>query len=176
VTRLVAIQADITTVDVDVIVNAANSSLTGGGGVDGAIHMAGGPTILEECRQIVARQGELPTGEAIITTAGDLPARYVVHTVGPIWGSMSGDEATELLASCYRNSLDLARGVSARTVAFPNISTGAYRFPRELAAATAVGAVRDWLTTDSEALEEVTFVCFGPENLSLYQRLLNLVV
>lgn len=173
-TRLVAIQADITTVDVDVVVNAGNSSLMGGGGVDGAIHRAGGPAILEECKEIVARHGELPTGQAVITTAGNLPARHVVHTVGPIWGTVSKDEATELLASCYRNSLDLAQTASARTVAFPNISTGVYRFPKELAATTAVGAVRDWLSADPGALEAVTFVCFGPENLGLYQRLLDL--
>ncbi len=172
-TRLVAIQADITTVDVDVIVNAANPSLMGGGGVDGAIHRAGGPAILEECKEIVARQGELPTGRAVITTAGKLHARHVVHTVGPIWGIVSEAEATELLASCYRNSLDLARNASARTVAFPNISTGVYRFPKEMAAATAVGAVRDWLSADSDALEAVTFVCFGPENLRLYQQLID---
>lgn len=172
-TRLVAIQADITTVDVDVIVNAANSSLMGGGGVDGAIHLAGGPAILEECKEIVARQGQLPTGQAVITTAGDLPARHVVHTVGPIWDTVSADEATGLLASCYRNSLDLARSASARTLAFPNISTGVYRFPKKLAAATAVAVVSDWLSADPDVLEAVTFVCFGPENLGLYQQLLG---
>ena len=129
-TRLEAIQGDITTVDADIIVNAANSSLMGGGGVDGAIHRAGGPTILAECKQIVTQQGQLPTGRAVITTAGKLPARHVVHTVGPIWGSVTEDEAVELLASCYRSSLDLARDVEARSVAFPSISTGVYRFPR----------------------------------------------
>jgi O-acetyl-ADP-ribose deacetylase (regulator of RNase III) len=173
VTRLDAIQADITTVAVDVIVNAANSSLMGGGGVDGAIHRAGGPSILAECEAIVARQGPLPPGEAVITTAGDLPARHVVHTVGPIWGTVPEDEAVALLASCYRNSLDLARDASARSIGFPNVSTGVYRFPKPLAAETAVTAVRDWLQVFPESLDTVLFVCFGPENLELYRGLLG---
>jgi O-acetyl-ADP-ribose deacetylase (regulator of RNase III) len=109
VTRIEAIQGDITTLVVDVIVNAANSALMGGGGVDGTIHRAGGPAILEECMAIVARQGELPTGEAVVTTAGRLPARHVIHTVGPIWGSVPEEDAGSLLASCYLTSLDLAR-------------------------------------------------------------------
>jgi O-acetyl-ADP-ribose deacetylase (regulator of RNase III) len=173
VTRLDAIQADITTVAVDVIVNAANSSLLGGGGVDGAIHRAGGPSILAECKAIVARQGPLPPGQAVITTAGDLPARHVVHTVGPIWGTVPEDEAVALLSSCYRNSLDLARDASSRSIAFPNISTGVYRFPKQLAAETAVTAVQDWLHVFPESLDTVLFVCFGPENLELYRGLLG---
>jgi O-acetyl-ADP-ribose deacetylase (regulator of RNase III) len=173
VTRLEAIQADITTVEVDVIVNAANSSLLGGGGVDGAIHAAGGPSILAECREIVARHGPLPTGKAVMTGAGDLPARHVVHTVGPIWGTVTDDEAVELLASCYRNSLALARESSSRSIAFPNISTGVYRFPKSLAAETAVAAVRNWLDSSPDALDTVLFVCFGSENLDLYQELLG---
>jgi O-acetyl-ADP-ribose deacetylase (regulator of RNase III) len=173
VTRLEAIQADITTVEVDVIVNAANSSLLGGGGVDGAIHAAGGPSILAECREIVARQGPLPTGKAVMTGAGDLPARHVVHTVGPIWGTVPDDEAVELLASCYRNSLALARESSSRSIAFPNISTGVYRFPKSLAAETAVAVVRTWLEGSPDALDTVLFVCFGSENLDLYQELLG---
>lgn len=172
-TRLEATQTDITTVEVDVIVNAANSSLMGGGGVDGAIHAAGGPSILAECREIVARQGPLPTGEAVITGAGDLPARHVVHTVGPIWGTVPDDEAVDLLASCYRNSLALARESSSRSIAFPNISTGVYRFPKPLAADTAVHAVRTWIEASPEALDTVLFVCFGSENLGLYQELLG---
>lgn len=172
-TRLEAIQADITTVEVDVIVNAANSSLMGGGGVDGAIHAAGGPSIIAECREIVARQGPLPTGEAVITGAGDLPARHVVHTVGPIWGTVPDDEAVDLLASCYRNSLALARKSSSRSIAFPSISTGVYRFPQPLAADTAVHAVRTWIEASPEALDTVLFVCFGSENLGLYQELLG---
>jgi O-acetyl-ADP-ribose deacetylase len=172
VTRLEAVQGDITTVDADVIVNAANSSLMGGGGVDGAIHRAGGPAILAECKQIVARQGPLPTGQAVITTAGDLAARHVVHTVGPIWGAVPEEEAVELLASCYRNSLEVAREVGAKSVAFPNISTGVYHFPKPLAATTAIDSVTGWLAGDRGTIETVTFVCFGPDNLKLYQELL----
>jgi O-acetyl-ADP-ribose deacetylase len=171
VTRLEAIQGDITTVAVDVIVNAANSSLMGGGGVDGAIHRAGGPAILAECKEIVARQGPLPTGQAVITTGGDLPARHVVHTVGPIWGTVAEDEAVQLLASCYRNSLDVARGASAASVAFPNISTGVYHFPKPLAAETAVQAVRTWVEDDPTSLKSILFVCFDTENLELYREL-----
>ena len=172
-TRVEAIQGDITTLDVDVIVNAANSSLMGGGGVDGAIHRAGGPVILEECMAIVARNGELPTGEAVITTAGRLPARHVIHTVGPIWDSVPEGEAITLLASCYRNSLDLARGEGSRSVAFPNISTGVYRFPKELAATTAIDAVRDWVGSNPGLVDTVMFVCFDDENLQLYQARLG---
>ncbi len=171
-TPLEAVQGDITTVDADVIVNAANSSLMGGGGVDGAIHRAGGPAILAECKQIVARQGPLPTGQAVITTAGDLPARHVVHTVGPIWGSVPEEEAIELLASCYRNSLEAAREAGAKSVAFPNISTGVYHFPKPLAATTAIASVTAWVAHDPGTVETVTFVCFGPDNLELYQELL----
>ena len=171
-TRLEAIQGDITTVDADVIVNAANSSLMGGGGVDGAIHGAGGPAILAECNEIVAQQGQLPTGKAVITTAGELPARHVVHTVGPIWGTVTEDEAVDLLASCYRNSLDLARDVEARSVAFPSISTGVYLFPKPLAARTAVAAVSDWVSHDPGTVETIVFVCFGPVDLKLYEELL----
>ena len=172
-TRLRAVHADITTVDVDVIVNAANSSLLGGGGVDGAIHRAGGPAILAECKQIVEQRGPLPTGEAVITTAGDLPARHVVHTVGPVWGEMPYDEAVALLASCYRNSLDMAREASSRSVAFPGISTGVYRFPKPLAAQTAVTAVREWLGSHPESIDEVLFVCFSSKDAELYSGLLD---
>ena len=171
-TRLEVIQGDITTVDADIIVNAANSSLMGGGGVDGAIHRAGGPTIIAECKQIVAQQGQLPTGQAVITTAGDLPARHVVHTVGPIWGSVTEDDAVDLLASCYRNSLDLARDVEARSVAFPSISTGVYLFPKPLAARTAIAAVENWVFHHPGTVETVFFVCFGPVDLKLYEELL----
>ena len=172
-TRLEAIQADITTVEVDVIVNAANSSLMGGGGVDGAIHRAGGPAIKEECKAIVARRGPLPTGEAVMTGAGNLPARRVVHTVGPVWGSVPAEEAVHLLASCYRNSLGLARDMTCRSIAFPNISTGVYHFPKPLAADTAYAAVSEWLEEFPDALDRVLFVCFGPDNLDLYQELLG---
>ena len=171
-TRLQAVHADITTVQVDVIVNAANSSLMGGGGVDGAIHRAGGPAILAECEAIVASQGPLPTGEAVITTAGDLPARHVVHTVGPIWGEVPDDEAVALLASCYRNSLDLVREAKARTVAFPGISSGVYRFPKPLAAETAVASVDSWVETSPESIDEVLFVCFSTGDVELYLPLI----
>ena len=171
-TRLVAIQADITTVHADVLVNAANSSLMGGGAVDGAIHRVGGPAILAECKEIVARRGPLPTGQAVITTAGDLPARHVVHTVGPIWGAVTDEDAVALLASCYRNSLDLAREVDAESVAFPSISTGVYHFPKPLAATTAVDSVRGWVTGEPGTVETVTFVCFALVDLELYQEAL----
>ena len=171
-THLEAIQGDITTVDADVIVNAANSSLMGGGGVDGAIHRAGGPAILAECKQIVAQQGQLPTGQAVITTAGDLPARHVVHTVGPIWGTVTEDQAVELLGSCYRSSLDLARDADAKSVAFPSISTGVYLFPKPLAARTALAAVSDWVALEPGAIDMVLFVCFGRKDLDLYRELL----
>jgi O-acetyl-ADP-ribose deacetylase (regulator of RNase III) len=172
VTRLEAIEADITTLEVDVIVNAANSSLMGGGGVDGAIHRAGGPAIREECKVIVARHGSLPTGQAVITTAGKMQARHVVHTVGPVWGQVPEQEAIDLLASCYQASLDLAREASASSVAFPNISTGIYGFPKPAAAKTAVAAVQDWVAGGRGSVESITFVCFDRENLRLYRDLL----
>lgn len=126
--RMVLFRGDITKVDTDIVVNAANSSLLGGGGVDGALHRAGGKAILEECLQIRAAQGGCPTGEAVITTAGKLPAQYVVHTVGPVWGGGNRNEAA-LLANCYRNSLRLALEKRAKSIAFPNISTGCTIFP-----------------------------------------------
>src|SRR5262245_17829670 len=152
------LQGDITKVAADAIVNAANSSLLGGGGVDGAIHRAGGPAILAECRAIAARQGGCKTGEAVITTAGKLPAKFVSHTVGPIWNGGRQKEA-EKLANCYRNSLQLAVEYGCRTVAFPNISTGVYRFPKDAAAAIAVKTVREFLA-QTEDIEGVFFVCF----------------
>jgi O-acetyl-ADP-ribose deacetylase (regulator of RNase III) len=171
-TSITTTQGDLTTFAVDAIVNAANPPLAGGGGVDGAIHRAGGPSILEECQRWVSEHGPLPTGEAMITGAGELPARYVIHTVGPVWGRHPEDAAADLLASCYRNSLDLAVASDCRSVAFPNISTGVYGFPKDLAAATAVGAVRDWMTGDPP-FDEVLFVCFDGENLGLYEVLLG---
>jgi O-acetyl-ADP-ribose deacetylase (regulator of RNase III) len=166
------IKGDITALDVDAIVNAANSSLMGGGGVDGAIHRAGGPAIVEECREIVARQGPCPPGDAVVTTGGALPAAHVIHTVGPVWSADRAEEHDTTLASCYRRSLEEAAGVGARSVAFPNISTGIYGFPKERAAPIAVDAVRRFLAV-SEAVEEVTFVCFDEENLGLYEALLS---
>jgi len=162
---------DITKIRVDAIVNAANSSLLGGGGVDGAIHRAGGRAILDECRKIVERQGGCPTGEAVITTAGNMPARYVIHTVGPVWhGGMNNED--QLLANAYSNSLRLAVDNGVKTIAFPNISTGVYGFPKEKAANIAIEAVRKFLKND-KSLHEVVFVCFDRENHAIYERLLN---
>ena len=164
------IKADITELPADAIVNAANSSLMGGGGVDGAIHRKGGKTILQECMAIRARQGECPTGEAVYTSAGNLPAKYVIHTVGPIWhGGNHGEPA--LLKNCYLNSLKLAETLHAKTVAFPNISTGVYRYPKEAAATIAVDAVREYGFPGS-AVEKVIFVCFDEENYEIYKTLL----
>jgi O-acetyl-ADP-ribose deacetylase (regulator of RNase III) len=161
------IQGDITTVAVDAIVNAANASLLGGGGVDGAIHRAGGPAILQECRRL----GGCPTGEAVVTTAGRLPAKKVIHTVGPVWhGGTRGEP--DLLAACYRNSLQRALEHGLRTVAFPNISTGVYGYPKPLAAPAAVETVRAFLA-ETDAIDRVLFVCFDEENLELYRRLLS---
>ena len=165
------IKGDITKIPADAIVNAANSSLLGGGGVDGAIHRAGGGTILEECRKIVESQGGCRAGEAVVTTAGKLPARYVIHTVGPIWhGGMKNED--QLLSNAYTNSLRLAVENGAKTIAFPNISTGVYGFPKERAAKIAIAAVRKFLKTD-KSLNEVVFVCFDRENYGIYERLLN---
>jgi len=162
---------DITKIGVDAIVNAANSSLLGGGGVDGAIHRAGGRAILDECRKIVERQGGCPTGEAVITTAGNMPARYVIHTVGPVWhGGMNNED--QLLANAYSNSLRLAVDNGVKTIAFPNISTGVYGFPKERAAKIAIETVRNFLEKD-KSLNEVVFVCFDRENHEIYERLLN---
>lgn len=164
------VKGDITQCRVDVIVNAANSSLLGGGGVDGAIHRAGGPAILEECKQIRQRQGGCPTGEAVITTAGNLQATYVIHTVGPVWKGGNNQEDV-LLQRCYRNTLKLAEAHHAKSVAFPNISTGVYRFPKERAAKIAIREVVDHLEkTGGGVLKEVLFVCFDVENYELYVR------
>jgi len=171
-TRICAIQGDITSLTVDAIVNAANSRLAGGAGVDGAIHRAGGPTILDECRQWVERHGSLPTGEAMMTSGGDLPARHVIHTVGPIWGEHGEPEARRLLARCYYNSLELAAGARCDSIAFPNISTGVYGYPKQQAAEIAVETVYNW-TSDRPVLDEVVLVCFSPENLRIYEGLLG---
>jgi O-acetyl-ADP-ribose deacetylase (regulator of RNase III) len=154
--RIELLEGDITKHAADAIVNAANSSLLGGGGVDGAIHRAGGPSILEECRRL----GGCETGEAKATTAGNLPARYVIHTVGPVWqGGDQGED--ELLAACHRASLELAASLGCRTVAFPAISTGVYAFPRDRAARIALGTTAAELARRPE-LERVAFVLFGP--------------
>lgn len=164
------IQGDITKMKVDAIVNAANNSLLGGGGVDGAIHRAGGRAILDECLKIRDQQGGCPTGEAVITTAGNLPARYVIHTVGPVWqGGNAQEEA--LLRSAYTNSLRLATAHGVESIAFPNISTGVYHFPRQNAAEIAIASVKDFLSADDTNLR-VIFVCFDSENFTIYQSLL----
>ncbi|GAA4164177.1 O-acetyl-ADP-ribose deacetylase [Chryseobacterium ginsenosidimutans] len=168
--KIELIKGDITKIQADAIVNAANSSLLGGGGVDGAIHRAGGKQILDECIEIRNKQGKCKTGEAVITTAGNLPAKYVIHTVGPVWNN---DEvkSSELLANCYKNSLKLAESLDVKTIAFPNISTGIYRFPKKLAGEIAVREVQNF---QSEIIEKVVFVCFDNENEMIYKRLLNL--
>ncbi|MDM1348170.1 O-acetyl-ADP-ribose deacetylase [Myroides marinus] len=166
--RMKIIQGDITQIAVDVIVNAANSSLLGGGGVDGAIHRAGGEDILAECRMIRAKQGSCATGEAVITTAGRLPAKYVIHTVGPVWNGGSKNEE-QLLESCYNNSLLLAVKHNCETIAFPNISTGIYGYPKELAAKVAIRTVESFLQTN-KGIKEVVFVCYDFENFSIYKK------
>lgn len=169
--RLHLVQGDITKLAVDAIVNAANTSLLGGGGVDGAIHRAAGPELLEQCRVIRARQGKCATGQAVITGAGKLPARYVIHAVGPVWnGGKSNEE--ELLASAYRHSLQLAAQHAVRSLAFPNISTGIYGFPKERAAEIALREVTTFLREPAPQLD-VTFVCFDAENERIYARLLQ---
>lgn len=169
--RIKLVQGDITKIKADAIVNAANTSLLGGGGVDGAIHRAGGKTILEECIQIRNRQGGCKTGEAVITTGGNLPAKYVIHTVGPVYNN-GGKGEDALLASAYLNSLKLAAENHVETIAFPNISTGIYHFPKEEAAAIAIKTVRDFLA-ENQSIKQVTFVCFDDENCGIYSDLLK---
>ena len=169
--RLELVQGDITRELVDAIVNAANSGLRGGGGVDGAIHNAGGQAIVEECREIRERQGSVPTGEAVITSGGRLAARHVIHTVGPVWRGGGHGEA-ELLARCYRNSLALAAERGLSSVAFPSISTGVYGYPVEEAAAVALGALRDTLLAGSPVLL-VRCVLFSAGDFEIYSRALR---
>jgi O-acetyl-ADP-ribose deacetylase (regulator of RNase III) len=167
--KIEIIQGDITKMKVDAIVNAANSSLLGGSGVDGAIHRAGGPAILEDCMKIRAKQGGCKTGEAVITGAGNLPARYVIHTVGPVWnGGQKGEP--EKLANCYLNSLRLAVENNCKTVAFPNISTGVYGYPKDEAAKIAYQTVVNFLACN-EQIEKVIFVCFDEDNHRLLSKI-----
>lgn len=170
--RIELVKGDITKVAADAIVNAANSSLLGGGGVDGAIHKAGGSAILEECITIRDRQGGCSTGEAVITTAGNLPSKYVIHTVGPIWDGNEEEKHASLLAFCYKNSLKQAIQHKLKTIAFPNISTGVYSFPKALAASIAIKTVSEFLA-NNDSIDEVIFVCFDDENYQLYSKELN---
>jgi O-acetyl-ADP-ribose deacetylase (regulator of RNase III) len=169
--RLELKRGDITREAVEAIVNAANSSLMGGGGVDGAIHRAGGPAILEECRRIRAERGPLPAGEAVLTTGGSLPARHVIHTVGPIWAGGEKEEP-ETLARCYRSCLDLAAANGLASVAFPSISTGAYGYPVDAAATVAIRTVADVLRAGS-TVGLVRFVLFSDRDAKSYEQALD---
>ena len=173
--ELSIIKGDITQQAGDAIVNAANSSLMGGGGVDGAIHRAGGPAILAECRQIVSRQGRLPTGEAVITTGGNLKAKHVIHTVGPIWHGGSKGEAG-LLESAYRESLKLAAENHLSRISFPSISTGAYSYPLDEAARVALGTVISFLRGSAGSIKEVVFVLFDSRTFEAYSSVLREVM
>jgi len=180
--KIKIIKGDITKQTTDAVVNAANSSLLGGGGVDGAIHRAGGPKILEECKEIVKKQGRLPIGQAVITTGGNLPAKYVIHTVGPIYKnirasagqkekSREAEKQEAELKSCYIESLQLAAKNGIKTISFPSISTGAYGYPVEEAAPVAVSAIKSYLK-DHPEIEEVTFVLFDDRTYQDYRSVL----
>lgn len=166
------IKGDITASETDAIVNAANSSLLGGGGVDGAIHRKGGPQILEECIAIRNRQGGCKTGEAVYTSGGQLPCRYVIHTVGPIWNGGKKKER-ELLKNCYHHSLQIANKLNVASIAFPNISTGIYHFPKQEAAEIAIHTVQEFLNTENKTIQEVVFVCFDEDNYEIYETLIG---
>ncbi len=169
--KLDVLKGDITALKVDAIVNAANSGLMGGGGVDGAIHRAGGRRIYDECREIIEKIGSLKPGNAVITSGGDLKARFVIHTVGPIWhGGKLGEE--EILQQCYKSCLRLAYENEIKTIAFPNISTGVYGYPKDMAAKTAFNTVLNELTRYEE-IEKVSFVCFDDFNYRLYTRFME---
>jgi O-acetyl-ADP-ribose deacetylase (regulator of RNase III) len=172
--RLVLVRGDITEQAVDAVVNAANSSLLGGGGVDGAIHRRGGPAILEACGELRRTRypGGMPTGEAVATTAGDLPARYVIHAVGPVWGGGDSGEVI-LLAAAYRNALAAALEVGATTIAFPSISTGAYGYPVEAAARTAIATVIEFMRAHAGAFDEIRFVLFSAADFAAWARALE---
>ena len=168
--KIEILKADITEIQVDAIVNAANTSLLGGGGVDGAIHRKGGKAILDDCVKIRNKQGGCKVGDAVITTAGNLPAKYVIHTVGPVWNG-DKDEKSKLLSDCYKNSLELAIKNEIKTIAFPGISTGIYRFPKDRAARIAIKSVKDFYKISE--IEKVIFVCFDKESYEIYQSLLE---
>ena len=170
--KVIITRGDITQQATDAIVNAANSSLMGGGGVDGAIHRAGGPAILEECKQIISRQGRLPTGKAVVTTGGDLKAEYVIHTVGPVWGGGSRGE-DELLESAYRESLKLAAENNLTSISFPSISTGAYGYPVDEASRIALETVISFLGESTTSIKEVVFVLFDSRTFDVYSSSLQ---
>ena len=165
------IKGDITRITVDAIINAANSSLTGGGGVDGAIHRVGGKKILEECKEIVRMRGECKTGQAVFTTAGNLPAKFVIHTVGPVWKDGKNNEE-KLLADCYTNSLKLAVDNGCKIISFPNISTGVYHFPKNKAADISIHSIDTFLKND-DSIEKVILVCFDEDNYTLLTNKLS---
>ncbi|MGJ1262231.1 O-acetyl-ADP-ribose deacetylase [Sphingobacterium spiritivorum] len=165
------LKGDITQIKVDAIVNAANTSLLGGGGVDGAIHKAGGSEILHECQRIRNKQGGCKIGEAVITTAGNLPANFVIHTVGPVWNGGEHNEDA-LLTSAYLHSLLLAEQNQVRSISFPNVSTGIYKFPKKRAASIAINVVSEFLNNSTQ-IEEVIFVCYDQENYDLYKDMLD---
>lgn len=168
--KIEIIKADITEIQVDAIVNAANTSLLGGGGVDGAIHRKGGKAILDDCVKIRNKQGGCKVGDAVITTAGNLPAKYVIHTVGPVWNDGKSFEE-ELLKNCYLSVLELAVENNIKTIAFPGISTGIYRFPKDKAAEVAIKSVQDF--DRISAIDKVIFVCFDEENYQIYEHFLE---
>ncbi len=173
--RLHIIQGDITEQDTDAIVNAANSSLMGGGGVDGAIHRAGGSAILEECKQVVARQGRLPTGKAVMITGGNLKAKHVIHTVGPIWYGGAKREP-DLLASAYQESLKLAMENQLSSISFPSISTGVYGYPVDKASRVAIGVVIASLRQGVTSVRKVVFVLFDSQTLRAYSSALKEII
>lgn len=169
--RVKFIQDDITTLDVDAIVNAANSTLLGGGGVDGAIHRAGGPQILEECKLIRSKQGGCATGQAVITSGGNLKAKHVIHTVGPVWQG-GGKHEDEQLRDAYWNSLSLSVEHEIQSIAFPNVSTGVYGFPKGRAAEIATRTVGEFLESNT-SLQSVIFCCYDEENFKIYRSILE---
>ncbi|MGC9337027.1 MAG: O-acetyl-ADP-ribose deacetylase [Candidatus Cloacimonadia bacterium] len=173
-TLISLVQGDITQQDTEAIVNAANSSLIGGGGVDGAIHRAGGPQIFEECAEIRKRQGGCPTGEAVITSGGNLKAKYVIHTVGPIWRGGENNEEN-LLRNCYINSLNIAKENSIKSIAFPSISTGIYKFPIQRASMIALQTTINYIKKN-DFLDEVRFVLFSKKDYDIYCESLKSII
>ncbi|MCP4252273.1 MAG: O-acetyl-ADP-ribose deacetylase [Candidatus Scalindua sp.] len=169
-TKLSLVQGDITQQGTEAIVNAANTTLLGGGGVDGAIHRAGGPKILEECKAIRAKQESCPTGEAVITTGGNMATEYIIHTVGPVWSGGNRNE-DQLLRNAYYNSLNLSKENGIKSISFPSISTGVYRFPKERAVKIALTTVKEFIQEYN--FEEIRFVLFSEKDMQIYEKALN---